>query len=48
MKIKKKKKGNFVDFTIIVKNPQIICVSNYESGHFVLTLKSIVGYNAKL
>ncbi len=48
MKIRKKVKGNFVDFTIIVKNPQMICVLNYESSHFVLTLKSVVGYNAKL
>ena len=48
MKINGKRKRNSVDFTIIVKNPQMICVSNYESSQFVLTPKSVVGYNAKL
>lgn len=48
MKINEKTKRNSVDFTIIVKYPQKICVSNYESSHFVLTPKSVVGYNAKL
>lgn len=43
-----KRKRIFVDFTIIVKYPQKICVSNYESSHFVLTQKRVVRYNAEL